>query len=74
MVTPPEPTPRKVVVSLLTSVSATDSTFRTITFTKGDNWEYNGNPARLTVTDINHDKIAEFAAGTYSGVAFPDAI
>lgn len=74
MTTPPAPQPRKVVVSLLTPVSATDTTFRTITFTKGHDWEYNGNPARLTITDIENDKIAEFAAGTYSGVAFPDAI
>lgn len=68
MTTPPNP--KGVVVFLLLADSDNDS--KPVVLKDGNEWEYNS--GRLTVLDLDRDKIAEFNNGCYLGVAFKDYV
>lgn len=69
MTTPPE-TPRGIVVFL--NLADKDNDSKPVVFKDGNDWEYNS--SRLTILDLQWNRIAEFNAGCYLGVSLKDHV
>lgn len=68
MTTPPQA--KGIVVFLM--LADTDNDSKPLVFKDANDWEYNS--GRLTLKNINNDRVAEFAQGAYLGVAFKDQV
>lgn len=68
----PEPPPRGVIISLMTTDPNNFNAFRTVLFNTATDWEYNS--GRITIKDKDNNKLGEFPTGCYSGVAFKDSV